>query len=49
MIFGRPGSGKSTFANQLGKKLKLLVYPLDKYFYVRNWVERDKQDSLEYV
>ena len=47
MIFGRPGSGKSTFANQLGKKLNIPVYHLDKYFYVENWVERDKQEFLD--
>lgn len=32
-IFGRPGSGKSTFALQLHKKLNLPLYHLDKYFY----------------
>jgi len=46
MIFGRPGSGKSTFANHLGKTLNLPVYHLDKIFYTHNWVERDKQEFL---
>ena len=32
MIFGRPGSGKSTFAVELALKLNLPLYHLDKYF-----------------
>jgi adenylate kinase family enzyme len=46
MIFGLPGSGKSTFALTLNQALKLPLYHLDKYFYVENWVERDKEDFL---
>ncbi len=47
MIFGIPGSGKSTIANQLGKKLKIPVYHLDRYFFVANWVERDEKEFLQ--
>lgn len=46
MLFGRPGSGKSTFANQLGQKLNIPVYHLDKYFYEAHWKERPYQDFL---
>lgn len=46
MIFGLPGSGKSTFALTLSQTLKLPLYHLDKYYYVGNWVERDKEDFL---
>jgi len=46
MIFGLPGSGKSTLAMTLSQSLKLPFYHLDKYFYVENWVERDKKDFL---
>jgi adenylate kinase family enzyme len=46
MIFGLPGSGKSTFALTLSQTLKLPLYHLDKYFYVENWAERDKKDFL---
>jgi len=46
MIFGLPGSGKSTFATRLAQQRDLPVYHLDKYFYVENWVERDYQEFL---
>lgn len=47
MIFGRPGSGKSTTATRLGKLLALPVYHLDKYFFVENWKERNYQEFLQ--
>lgn len=46
MIFGRPGSGKSTFATKLSHQLRLPVYHLDRYFYTDNWIERYYQDFL---
>lgn len=45
-IFGRPGSGKSTFSLKLAQKLNMPIYHLDKIFYVENWVERDRQEFL---
>jgi len=47
MIFGRPGSGKSTFAVRLSHSLNLPLHHLDKYFYVENWVERDYSKFLQ--
>lgn len=47
MIFGIPGSGKSTFAVQLGDLLGLPVHHLDRYFFVENWVERDYEEFLQ--
>ncbi|MCP3660767.1 MAG: DNA topology modulation protein [Bacteroidetes bacterium] len=51
MIFGRPGSGKSTFAFWLHKKINLPLYHLDKYFYIDNWtkswIERDYNEFLK--
>ncbi len=41
IIFGRPGSGKSTFALQLAETLQLPLYHLDKYFFTKGWVEQD--------
>jgi adenylate kinase family enzyme len=46
MIFGRPGSGKSTYALKLQQKLGLPLYHLDRYFFIDNWVERDEQEFL---
>jgi adenylate kinase family enzyme len=46
MIFGRPGSGKSTFSYELHKILNVPLYHLDKYFFVSNWVPRDFQEFL---
>ncbi len=47
MMFGIPGSGKSTFAVQLGELLHLPVFHLDKHFYSHNWVERPADEFLQ--
>ncbi|MEN8237317.1 MAG: DNA topology modulation protein [Pseudomonadota bacterium] len=47
MIFGRSGSGKSTFALKLHQKLGFPVYHLDRYFFVQNWQERDYQEFMD--
>lgn len=46
MIIGRPGGGKTTFADRLAKKLNIPVYHLDKYFFTSNWIERDYNEFL---
>jgi adenylate kinase family enzyme len=46
MVFGLPGSGKSTFATTLSKLTSFPVYHLDRYFFIGNWVERDYQEFL---
>ncbi len=46
MIIDRPGSGKSTFAVQLQKKLKVPLFHLDKYFFEKNWIESNYQEFL---
>lgn len=46
MIIGRPGSGKSTFAVWLANTLNISIVHLDKYFFEKNWVERDDQEFL---
>ncbi len=43
MVFGRPGSGKSTFAYALAAKTGLPVYHLDKIFFKKGWVEQDER------
>ena len=47
MIFGRPGSGKSTFAYKLSKTIGLPLYHLDKHFFTSGWVERDYQEFMQ--
>ncbi|MGI4851226.1 MAG: hypothetical protein ACRYGR_04730 [Janthinobacterium lividum] len=46
MIFGRPGSGKSTFAHLLHQVTKLPVYHLDKIFFISNWNKRNHQEYI---
>lgn len=46
MIFGRSGSGKSTFAVKLHKRFNFPLYHIDKFGYTKGWVERDHQEFL---
>lgn len=47
MIFGRPGSGKSTFAAFLSRATALPLHHLDKYFFIANWEERNYDAFLQ--
>jgi adenylate kinase family enzyme len=47
MIFGRPGSGKSTFSLKLSQKLKLPLYHTDKYFFEAHWIERPFDEFMK--
>ncbi|MBU6149398.1 MAG: hypothetical protein KGQ54_04310 [Verrucomicrobia bacterium] len=47
MIFGRPGSGKTQFAERLGTITEIPVFHLDRYFYSANWKEKPEQDFLK--
>lgn len=47
MIFGRSGSGKSTFALKLHQKLNLPVHHLDRHFFIQNWIERDAKEFMD--
>jgi adenylate kinase family enzyme len=47
MIFGRPGSGKSTFAWELNRLTKIPLYHLDKYFFTSNWNKRDYAEFMQ--
>lgn len=47
MIFGIPGSGKSTFSLKISRLLHLPLFHLDKYFFVSGWEERDYQEFLQ--
>lgn len=43
-IIGGCGTGKTTLANNLGKKLNLPVYHIDGIHYLQNWEIRDKDE-----
>jgi adenylate kinase family enzyme len=44
VIIGRPGSGKSTVARQLGRRLGLPIVYLDVLFWRPGWREPDRDD-----
>ncbi|AIK96097.1 hypothetical protein [Candidatus Odyssella acanthamoebae] len=46
MMFGPPGSGKSTFAVEIGEQLSLPVYHVDKIFFESHWQERQRENFL---
>ena len=46
VIIGKPGSGKSTFALYLAKKLHLPLLHLDKIFFIANWEYRNYYEFL---
>ena len=50
MIVGGSGSGKSTLARQLGEKLDLPVFHMDReVHWLPGWVERSKAEKLPLV
>lgn len=44
-IIGSSGSGKSTFANKLGKKLNRTVTHLDKEYYTDGWKQKYSKEG----
>lgn len=45
-VFGLPGSGKSTFANKLGKILNIPTHHLDRHYFIAKWKIRDRNEFL---
>ena len=43
-IIGGSGTGKTTLANNLGKKLNLPIYHIDGINYLQNWKMRNKNE-----
>ena len=43
-IVGGPGTGKTTLAENLGKKLNLPVYHIDGIHHLENWQKRDTDE-----
>lgn len=46
MVVGQPGSGKSTFALALGRRLGLPVVHMDRLHWAPGWVERPVEERL---
>ncbi|MDT5272214.1 MAG: hypothetical protein QOH49_4400 [Acidobacteriota bacterium] len=44
LVIGSGGAGKSTFARQLGERLRLPVIHLDKFYWHAGWVETPKEE-----
>lgn len=49
LVIGAGGAGKSTFARQLGERLKIDVKHLDKFHWRPGWQEPAKEEWLETV
>ncbi|MBS0586102.1 MAG: AAA family ATPase [Verrucomicrobia bacterium] len=49
LIFGIPGSGKTVLAHKISKALKLPICHIDRLFFHKGWVERDKEAFLKDV
>jgi adenylate kinase family enzyme len=51
LVFGIPGSGKTTFANRISELTKMPVFHVDRHFFQkgRGWVERPQEDFLNDV
>ena len=49
LIIGCGGAGKSTLAQQLGRKLEIPVVHLDKLFWHPGWVESTKEEIDEKI
>jgi adenylate kinase family enzyme len=49
LVIGSGGSGKSTFATNLGQSLNLEVIHLDKFYWRRGWIEPSKEEWLQTV
>jgi adenylate kinase family enzyme len=46
LVIGPGGAGKSTLADELGKRLKIEVLHLDKFYWQAGWVEPAKDEWL---
>jgi adenylate kinase family enzyme len=46
-LIGLPGSGKSTFASNLGKMLNLPVHHLDRHMFEPDGKKKDKQEFID--
>lgn len=48
-IVGSPGAGKTTLAKELGPKLKINVFHMDRIFWQYDWKERTKDTRIDII
>jgi adenylate kinase family enzyme len=47
VIIGSPGAGKTTLARELGRKLKIKVFHLDRLFWKRGWKGKTRDTRID--
>jgi adenylate kinase family enzyme len=47
VIIGSSGAGKSTLAKKLGSMLSMKVYHLDRLFWLRGWIKKDRETRID--
>jgi adenylate kinase family enzyme len=47
VIIGPSGAGKTTLAKNLGAILKMKVYHLDRFFWLRGWEKKDRDERID--
>jgi uridine kinase len=49
VIIGSPGAGKTTLAKELGPKLKINVFHMDRIFWQYDWKERPRDTRIDII
>lgn len=49
LLFGPPGTGKTTWAKELSRKLDLPLFHIDRHFFKGNWEKRPKEEFFRDV
>jgi len=49
VIIGVSGCGKTTLGKKLSKDLGIKLYDLDEFYWLENWVKRDKQEFVKLI
>jgi adenylate kinase family enzyme len=49
LLFGLPGSGKTTLAKKLSDSFQIPIFHVDRHFFEKGWIERNHERFLEDV